>query len=91
MNKLDLKILGVKFYQGVKLAGEVHSYIQPNTKTNTPNYEAAIGYELAEVENGILIRKGNKATLTSWNNVQYIEYDILKEASTAPTEIKQKK
>jgi hypothetical protein len=70
-----MKILGVKFYQGVKLGGETHSFVQPLVSELTPNLSAAKGFKIETVENGVLITKGNLSTLTSWNNIQYIEYD----------------
>jgi hypothetical protein len=58
-----MKLLGVKFYQGVKIGSVTETYAQP------------VNYTIKEVDKGVTISKGGKTTLTSWNNVQYIEYD----------------
>jgi hypothetical protein len=75
MGGFKMKILGVKFYQGVKLSGETHTYVQPAISEQTGNLAAAKGYKIETQQNGVMLTKGNRSTLTSWNNIQYIEYD----------------
>jgi hypothetical protein len=66
----------VKFYQGVAIDGRVETHVVNNAPRIGTAYSGAKELQISEVENGILIKKGDKATLATWNNVQYVEYDL---------------
>lgn len=75
-----MKILGVKFYQGVRLAGEVLTHVENNLAAYGTGKTGATGVTVEEVTNGVLLTKGERATLATWNNVQYVEYSVKSEA-----------
>jgi hypothetical protein len=69
-----MKILGVKFYQGIRLAGEVLTHVENNLAEYGTGKTGATGVTVQEVPNGVLLTKGEHATLATWNNVQYVQY-----------------
>lgn len=69
-----MRILGVKFYQGIRLAGEVLTHVENNLAEYGTGKTGATGVSVEEVPNGVLLTKGEHATLATWNNVQYVQY-----------------
>lgn len=70
-----MKILNVKFYQGVKLGGDTVTFVENNIPKVGTGKPGVKGCTIEQTEHGVLIKKDKLATLSSWNNVQYIEYD----------------
>jgi hypothetical protein len=62
-----MKILLVKFYQGVRIGGI------SETSASPANYKIEIQ------DKGVTISKADRVTLISWNNVAYIEYETVPE------------
>ena len=78
-----MRITEVKFYQGVNIDGRVETHAVNNAAKDTQSHIAK-GISITETENGILLTKGKVATLATWNNVQYVKYDLTVEQK-APT------
>lgn len=79
-----MKILGVKFYQGIRLGGEVVTHIENNLAEYGTGKTGVTGASVEETNNGILIKKGIHATLATWNNVQYVQYEVSTQDPVAP-------
>ena len=85
-----MKILGVQFYQGVRLNNEVHKYIKPGQQLNASNVSNPSTITIKETDYGVLVTQGQRATLTSWNNIQGIEYELVPEEKSEPVAKKAK-
>ncbi len=71
-----MKLKSVKFYQGVSLDGSVVTHAVANVPRVGTSYNGLKEVEITEVAHGVLLKKGNAATLATWNNVQYVEYTM---------------
>jgi len=70
-----MTITAAKFYQGIKFGADTLTFINLSTENGKKDLTGATRYTVEEVEHGLLIRRGNLATLATWNNVAYVEYD----------------
>ena len=69
-------IKSVKFYQGIKFAGDTLTFVNLETENDKQTRLGLDSLSLEESDNGIFIKKGNLAVLATWNNIQYAEYEI---------------
>lgn len=72
----NMKLVMVKFYQGVKIGADTESSIEHGrpVRDQKSDDQGKIKCSLEEVEHGVLIHFNNRAVLATWNNVQYAEY-----------------
>jgi hypothetical protein len=71
-----MKIVHVKFYQGVKVGSDTHPSMTNGQQVRHDSANKKELMQLEQVEHGILMKIGNQATLATWNNCQYVQYEI---------------
>lgn len=78
-----MKLVHVKFYQGVKVGSDTYPSMSNGQQVRHDSANKKVYMELEQTEHGILMKIGNQATLATWNNCQYVQYEIEK-----PVEVK---
>ena len=71
-----MRLVHVKFYQGVKVGSDTYPSMSAGQNVRHDSVNKKVNMELEQVEAGVLMKIGNQATLATWNNIQYAQYEI---------------
>ncbi len=68
-----MKIMQVKFYQGVRVDAETLTSFTPDEMLSDAGLRRGRRAEMAQ--NGVVIKGNNMDVLVPWNNVAYVQYE----------------